>query len=328
MRIGIDNNGEIVIDFKTPTIKRTEKGKSLFAFPSNYTVIDLETTGYSPIYDEIIELCAIRVRDNEIKESFSSLINRDGQVFVDSFVTELTGISQDMIDNAPDIKDILPQFIDFIGSDLIIGHNVNFDINFLYDATLSVTGKPFINDFVDTMRISRRLHPEQRHHRLRDLAERYFVDYCGAHRSERDCEITKLCYDSLLMEILQIYDSYDNFLSIHKPRQHSIKAKDISSENNQFDESHVLYGKVCVFTGALERMSRKDAMQIVANLGGINSDSVTKKTNYLILGCNDYCKSIKDGKSNKQKRAEKLQLDGIDIVIISEDVFYELISVE
>ena len=60
-------------------------------------------------------------------------------------------------------------------------------------------------------------------------------------------------------------------------------------------------------------MVRKEAMQIVADLGGKNADNVTKKTNYLILGNNDYCKSIKDGKSSKQKKAEKFKLDVYDI---------------
>ena len=67
-------------------------------------------------------------------------------------------------------------------------------------------------------------------------------------------------------------------------------------------------------------------MQIVADLGGKNADNVTKKTNDLILGNNDYCKSIKDGKSSKQKKAEKLKLDGYDIEIIPENVFYDIIS--
>lgn len=73
-------------------------------------------------------------------------------------------------------------------------------------------------------------------------------------------------------------------------------------------------------------MDRAKAMQIVANIGGINADNVTKKTNYLILGNNDFCSSLKGGKSSKQKKAEKLALEGQDIQIISENVFYEMIS--
>ena len=85
-------------------------------------------------------------------------------------------------------------------------------------------------------------------------------------------------------------------------------------------------GKVCVFTGALEKMLRKDAMQLIANLGGINGDSVTSKTNFLILGNNDYCASIKDGKSSKHKKAEQLILKGQDIQIIPETVFYDMVN--
>lgn len=92
-----------------------------------------------------------------------------------------------------------------------------------------------------------------------------------------------------------------------------------------FDENHPLFGKVCVFTGTLEKMQRKEVMQLVADLGGIPGDNITKKTNYLVLGNNDYCKTIKDGKSTKQKKAEKLILDGADLQIIPEEVFYELV---
>ena len=67
-------------------------------------------------------------------------------------------------------------------------------------------------------------------------------------------------------------------------------------------------------------------MQIVANFGGINGDNVTKKTNFLILGNNDYCSSIKDGKSNKHKKAESLILQGNDLIIIPESVFYDMIN--
>jgi len=73
-------------------------------------------------------------------------------------------------------------------------------------------------------------------------------------------------------------------------------------------------------------MSRKEAMQLVADVGGVNADSVTKKTNFLILGNNDYCPLVKDGKSNKQKKAEKLKLDGNDIEVIPENVFYDMLA--
>jgi DNA polymerase-3 subunit epsilon len=81
-----------------------------------------------------------------------------------------------------------------------------------------------------------------------------------------------------------------------------------------------------VFTGKLEKFTRKEAMQIVADLGGINEDGITKKTNFLILGNNDYCSTIKDGKSNKQKKAEQYILNGQDIVIVPETVFHDMLE--
>ena len=69
-------------------------------------------------------------------------------------------------------------------------------------------------------------------------------------------------------------------------------------------------------------------MQIVADLGGINQDAVTKKTRYLILGNNDYCTTIKDGKSRKQKKAEAYALAGTGIEILPETVFYDMLGDE
>jgi len=73
-------------------------------------------------------------------------------------------------------------------------------------------------------------------------------------------------------------------------------------------------------------MTRKEAMQAVVNAGGHCCDGVVEETNYLVLGNNDYCKAIKGGKSNKQKKAEKMQLSGKDIQIISEDTFYDMFN--
>lgn len=300
---------------------REFKGLSLLEFPKNFTVIDIETTGLSPEWDSIIEVAALKIREGEIVDSFSSLTNSPCLV-IDDFITDLTGITQEMIDAAPDISDILPQYFEFIGNDILIGHNVNFDINFLYDNSLHYCQKPLTNNFIDTMRISRRLHPEERHHRLSDLVERYSLDCTSAHRAKQDCHITFAAYNSLFQDILSKCDDISTFFESKKRER---KASEIRPENFDFDVFHPLYGKTCVFTGTLEKMVRKDAMQLVANIGGINGDSVTKKTNFLILGNNDYCKTIKGGKSSKQKKAEKLLAEGQDIQIIPENVFYDMI---
>ena len=297
-----------------------KKGKSILLPLSDFTVIDLETTGLDPSYDEIIELGAVRYRAGMEKEVFTSLVRPENEV--SEFITDLTGISNEMLDGAPAIREILPAFLDFVGSDIIVGHNVNFDINFIYDAAEGLGFSPFSNDFLDTMRLSRRLFPEERHHRLKDLVGRFGVGKVPAHRALDDCRATAA---SLQYMYSHINKTGIDFSSLLPRRAGAMRATDIvASDATEPDPTHPLYEKKCVFTGALERMQRKDAMQMVVNVGGLCGDNVTKDTNFLILGNNDYCKSIKDGKSRKQKKAEEMKKKGHDIEILTENVFYDM----
>lgn len=93
-----------------------------------------------------------------------------------------------------------------------------------------------------------------------------------------------------------------------------------------FKKDHPFYNKNCVFTDALEKFTRKDAAQIVCNIGGFCENNVTKKTNFLIVGDFDYSANIKDGKSSKLKKAEQLILAGQDLHIISENTFYDMLE--
>lgn len=300
---------------------REHKGKSLTKISSDYTVLDIETTGLDPCFDEIIEISALRVRSADVTDTFSSLVKPSEPV--SDFITELTGITNEMLDDAPPIYDVLPRFIRFVGDDIVVGHNVNFDINFLYDQSACLGLPPFGNDFLDTMRLSRKLFPELKNHKLDTLAQFFEVPRSISHRATADCEAT----NSIYRHICQYVSDHSVDLSVlFAKKRYSCKAADIQAQTDCFDDDSPFLGKVCVFTGALERMVRRDAMQIVANMGGICGDSVTAKTNYLILGNNDYCSSIKDGKSSKQKKAESLILKGKDLSIISENVFYDMIG--
>lgn len=114
-------------------------------------------------------------------------------------------------------------------------------------------------------------------------------------------------------------------LWIHGGKGIDIKA--IKPTEAVIDEDGFFYNRHVVFTGKLEKMLRKDAMQLVVNLGGILDNSVNKQTNYLILGDNDYNAILKGEKSSKHKKAEKLKLEGQDIEIIDERTFYDLLEV-
>ncbi|MDD6448987.1 MAG: exonuclease domain-containing protein [Lachnospiraceae bacterium] len=332
--------------FGTDTIKseRNEKGKSIIDFPSDHCVLDIETTGLSPDYDEIIEVGAIKYSDGKEVGRFQSLIQSpmqyrfDGHerryMYVDPYITELTGITNEMLEGAPKADEVIPKYAEFIGQTTIVGYNVNFDINFLYDNFLRILRKPLSNDFVDIMRMARKLYPDMPHHRLADMTGRFGIVNTHAHRSLFDCEATETCLMHFYDDAIQQYGSIEDFIisyrrkahGHHSPGYKALRAVDIEGDISKQDPDNPLYGRYCVFTGKLEKLLRKDAMKIVADLGGINEDTVTKNTNYLILGNNDYCTTIKDGKSSKQKKAEKNKIKGQDIEIIPEGVFYDMIG--
>ncbi|MDE7106752.1 MAG: 3'-5' exonuclease, partial [Clostridiales bacterium] len=117
------------------------------------------------------------------------------------FITNLTGITNDMVADAPDAADVLGRFYDFVGKDIIVGHNVNFDVNFLYDKLWLHNGLVLDNDFVDTLRLARKALPHISNHKQTTIAEYYGISTHGAHRALRDCEICNQCYINLKKEL-------------------------------------------------------------------------------------------------------------------------------
>ena len=303
----------------TTASKRAMKGESLLASIRDFTAIDIETTGLDPEYDEIIELAAIRYRNGVAAESFQSLVKPNYPI--DDFVEELTGITNQMLESAPSIEDILPAYTLFLADDVLVGHNINFDINFIYDACCNIGIAPIGNDFIDTMRIARRLYKDWPNHKLDTMVSKLGFPPRDMHRGTGDAELSAGCYLAMIN-----HSDFNQAVASARSSSCGVRAKDIISHENTKNIDSPLYGQVCVFTGALESFTRREAMQLVADIGGICGDSVTKKTNFLILGNNDYCKSIKDGKSSKQKKAEKLILEGADLKIISESVFLDMLE--
>lgn len=407
---------------------RENKGNKLLNLVNDYIMLDIETTGFSPQNDEIIEIAAIKVRNDIIIDEFQVLINPN--VKIPSNITNLTGITNEMIqEEGINYKTALSFFYDFIDNDILVAHNANFDINFLYDKFEFYIDSQLTNDFIDTMEISRKLLPDLPTHKLSTLAKYFNIDYTNAHRGLNDVKITfelynilknlkqseyeqpiskifenivscsdynnkkvivktklkKLDYDTIETILLKcnskVYpmlytfcdyliindDTYIKYKNIDSETVHlgkwlhtakkledkgsltvvcesdfcksfnipyfrkinikkeKVSAKNIFPETQEFNTAHPLYNKKCVFTGSLEKIERKKAMQLVTNLGGICQDKVTMETNYLILGNNHLSHNMTSEKSSKQQKAEALNQKGKDIKIISEDIFYNMI---
>lgn len=308
----------------------------MIALPSEYVVIDTETTGLDYECCSLIEVAAVKYTNGAETGRFSSLVKPEPTYvlndadewvpqYVDAFITDLTGITNEMLEAAPEPDVVIPQFLDFIGETVLIGHNANFDINFLYDAAAAV-GRTLSNDFIDNLRISRKIFPELPHHRLADIAKVCAVPQPEAHRAEADCIVTAGCFEYMKAKILAEQTEADFAKLFDKSYRRQEALANVTANTTDIDETNPIFGKVVVFTGALSSMSRLNAFQIVADLGATPQDSVTKKTNFLVIGKADFVKSVKEGKTSKMKKAESLIAKGSDLAILSEDAFFDLIA--
>ena len=172
---------------------RIYKGRGLIKVLENYTVLDIETTSLDCYRGEILEISAIKVRNQQETEYFSELIkihNKFG-----AFTTKLTGITNEMIlKEGKELVLVLKNFKDFLGDDIIVGHNVNFDINFIYDSMKKNLGRNLTNDYVDTLRIARKVLPHLKHHKLDDLIKYFNLVERNEHRALNDCILTNQVY--------------------------------------------------------------------------------------------------------------------------------------
>ena len=103
-------------------------------------------------------------------------------------IVDLTGITDGELTNAPEPQDALQQFIDFLKDDIIVAHNANFDVNFLYDSMQRCGMNPLENNFVDTMRLAKCIRPDPSNYKLATLAKAYRIAQPKAHRALADCE--------------------------------------------------------------------------------------------------------------------------------------------
>lgn len=295
-------------------------GDMVYQLPDSYIVIDLETTGLDAKRDSIIEIAAAKVEDGMILEQRTSLINPGYEI--DEFITELTGITNEMLGTAPTIKEVLEEYLAFIQSDILLGHYLCFDIRFLKVAAAEM-GLSFERcQYVDTLRISRKVYPEWKHHRLCDLVANLQIPSIQAHRAMADALATKASYDAL-RAVMREKGMTENDI---KPIKRNLQAKSLTVQEAAYEPDIDILGYTFVFTGAMERMTRKEGMQRVLNAGGLCGDRVTKDTNYLVLGNAGYNMALSGGKSAKHKTAEKLKLQGCDIEVISEDVFLQMLE--
>ena len=104
--------------------------------PDHFCVIDLETTGLNPRYDSILEMSAIKYYDNKVVDKFDNFVDVDDSI--PEFVQNLTGITNNDSHHGLPLDVLLDKYLAFIGANVVVGHNINFDLNFIYDCDFKI----------------------------------------------------------------------------------------------------------------------------------------------------------------------------------------------
>ena len=154
---------------------------------STYCVLDLETTGFSPLTEKITEIGVMKIKDGEVLDKFECFVNPEKPI--PPRVVEVTKITDDMVKNAETIDVVFPKLLEFLGDSILVAHNANFDIGFLKQVAKGL-GYEFNYTYVDTLNMAKDLFPDFKKYKLGKIAENLGIKVDVAHRALDDVNTT------------------------------------------------------------------------------------------------------------------------------------------
>ncbi len=185
-----------------------------YTIDSPFVVFDIETTGFSPVNDSIIEVGAVKIVNGEITERYSSFVNPHRSI--PENITELTSITNEMVANAPDIKQVMSEFLEFTKGCVLVAHNANFDVGFMRTNADNLEME-FDYCYLDTLELCRAMFPEQKRHGLAAMVKFLNINLANHHRAVDDAEATaevlKYCFGMLREMNISVIDDLNTMLS-------------------------------------------------------------------------------------------------------------------
>ena len=239
--------GYLVDDMKQTVIHCKDQ-----TLEDDFVVFDIETTGFSPVKQRIIEIGAVKIQKGEIVDEFSSFVNP--QIPIPFEIENLTHITDDMVKDAPLIAEVLPEFLEFCKGCVLVAHNANFDMSFIIENAKQF-GLPCDFTYVDTMAISRSIMTELNKHTLDSICKHMKINLENHHRAVDDARATAMVFQrfihmlkDLKIETLKQLNDY-TAVSVEKARKLPyyhiiILAKNEVGRVNLYrmvSESHVTY---------------------------------------------------------------------------------------
>ena len=291
------------------------KGQEWPDFISDYTMLDIETTGLNPYRDHVTELGAVTVRANKVVDEFSQLVVYPRSNHVPSFITKLNGITEELLlKEGKPVKEAMTAFRTFIDDDIIIGYNVNFDLNFLYDLARKFHLPELSNNYVDVLRLARVYYPQQ-HNRLLDCIQRAGIAQVEQHHGLADSLDTK-----------KVYDDFRRHFTPELLQEAQGKLKNIDLLQDELEVWELGFrnpvnNKKIAFAPEVE-INGTEAAQMVNNMNGVAQTGVKADTDYLIMSDNGFF-----SKSNPETlKAKEFNHAGSKIKRLSESYFLNMLD--
>lgn len=182
------------------TVELTDGFENRELAEAEFVVFDLETTGAKAPPCRITEIGAYRVRNGKVMERFETLVNPETPIPL--FITNLTGITDEMVHDAPKFADVAHDLLSFIGDSVLVAHNSGFDMRFLnFEIGRVFGGYRLANPCLCTVLLSRKLLPDIANHKLKTVAEHYSIDLTNHHRASADAFATAHIFVNLLTKL-------------------------------------------------------------------------------------------------------------------------------
>ena len=305
----------------------------------NFVAIDLETATMDR--NSICEIGITIVENSIVKESRSWLVQPPYNEY-DDFNIYVHGITPDDTADSPDFKEIWKQVEPYIYGKVVVAHNTAFDMYVLRDSFLEndIPLPCFIN--FCSCRLAKKVITGCYSYSLPNVCEALGIDFINHHKAASDSEgCAQVFLESIRLSgvssFAELQTKY-NFRcgrfseSYFRPQlanhgrhkdgySYEYNVKDIVGDPSKIDEGSYFFEKSVCFTGKFQFGIRKELLQMIADIGGIPTDSVTLHTDILVVGQQDYRFVGESGMSSKQKKANSLRDKGCDIEIMSEADF-------
>lgn len=179
---GVEAN---VIDDGVPIVYNEQ---SRLLTDETYVIFDTETTGLSAVYNTIIEIGAVKMKNGQIIDRFETFV--DPKEPISDKITDLTGITDEMVKGAPEIAVALPRFKEFIKDSVLVAHNAGFDTAFLNIGLKKIGEEELRNPIIDTVELARFLYPKMKNFKLNTLCKAFNIELVNHHRAYHDAEAT------------------------------------------------------------------------------------------------------------------------------------------